>query len=109
MPSSVLAFSRPRSARWLKPLSLRPPTSVTSPTLNFLVLVPPPVMLVAPHAVKSDSSMSNETPSERYLMRERVMRFPLSYDTVGHLWPSVAYVRGREQHYAAKIPPSASC
>src|SRR5262249_20946902 len=53
------------------------------PTRNFFVDVPPPpVLLVAPHADKSDSNMSNETPSVRNRMRERAMRFPLINDTL---------------------------
>src|SRR5437773_12073460 len=39
-PKSFSAFSRPVFAAWLKLLSLRPPTSVTSPTwMGFAVAV----------------------------------------------------------------------
>src|SRR6185312_495482 len=97
MPRSVCAFCKPRYARWLKPLSLRPPTSVTRPTRIFLVVVLPPGVDVAPQAVSSDSNMSNETPRVSKRMRERVMNFPLVYPVIGRRWPSVAYVRGCEQ------------
>src|SRR5207237_185912 len=37
------AFERPTAARWLKLLSLRPPMSVTNPTLMVACGVPPPL------------------------------------------------------------------
>src|SRR5919202_6316366 len=42
VPSFFFASCTPRYARWLKPRSLSPPTSVTRPTLNDDVLAPPP-------------------------------------------------------------------
>src|SRR3954471_5839024 len=46
MPSLLSALVRPTSARWLNERSLRPPMSVTSPTLIFLPVVVDPVVPV---------------------------------------------------------------
>src|SRR4051794_34112936 len=61
MPRSLLAFSRPWLASWLNERSLRPPMSVTRPTLSFLPpvleaelllpeLLPPEPLSSLPHA-----------------------------------------------------------
>src|SRR5690348_13800647 len=76
MPSSLLAFCKPWFASELKPLSLRPPMSVTRPTLMVFAEEPPPVLLVPPQAASTGSSSIRQVASATRRMRVRDMQSP---------------------------------
>src|SRR5690348_5818678 len=76
MPSSLLAFCKPWFASELKPLSLRPPVSVTRPTLMVCAEEPPPVLLVPPQAASTGSSSIRQVASATRRMRVRDMQSP---------------------------------
>src|SRR6266508_3330152 len=81
-PRSLCAFWRPTYARWLNPRSFRPPTSVTSPTLNSFaacvvvspVVVEPPPPPPLPPQPASSSAAAATAPIQCPLMR-RLMGF----------------------------------
>src|SRR5438132_3715229 len=112
-PKSFSAFRRPVLAAWLKLLSLRPPTSVTSPTcIGFgvgaadalgaaLALGEPvvPAVLVPPHAAATVAASTRNAKTRfmsyplfvsRALRKGRIVRRPDSSALARSLtWPPV--------------------
>src|SRR5690242_20467268 len=99
MPSSFLAFCKPWFASELKPLSLRPPVSVTRPTLIVFAEEPPPVLLVPPQAASTGSSSIRQVASATRRMRVRDMQSPSP--------PSVIDTRaGCSRQRRTSLPPA---
>src|SRR6266566_10054898 len=73
MPSSPCALSSPTYERWLKPRSLSPPMSVTSPILIFLAVLPVVVELaedflpLPPQPAATSSKRTPRSASDRFI------------------------------------------
>src|SRR4030081_265736 len=72
------ALLRPSAARWLKLLSLRPPVSVTRPTLMTLGVGVAPVPAPLPHAARTTASV-RATPRLNKRTGGFLIRHPLQW------------------------------